>query len=416
MKKSLFVAVFACFCATLFAQDSLFVFKTDGTVLPFALNDVDSISFFRVRNNYDKVNSLTLSRTACGMLEGDELILSAQIDAEGTNFPPIQWATSNDAVATVDQYGVVRGKKYGSVVVTATSGSVSAQCKITVVANSESVYRHGYAELSAADKRIYNYILRRLLAFEANADTYADIQHRVYLDFASQGIYDNITSEKMLKIVNIISKDVPEVYFLANYVYRYDYTNYQYYLRVTKSLTPERVASEMEQVYAACEHIMQPITETSTQFERAKILHDGFIDWGDYGGINNANTGDITGAFVTKRCVCEGFARAYLMLCQLSGLKCVYVVGAMKTSDNPETWGNHAWNSTEVDGNWYLVDTTSDGGFPNTCGWNYFMLGNSSMTGSYNYVDTSDFDQNCGTTAYTALPTLATDDYAWERP
>ncbi len=415
MKKTLFVAIFACFCATLFAQDSLFLFKTDGTVLPFALSDVDSISFYRVRKSYDKVNSLTLSRTAIGMLDGDELILAAQIDAEGTNLPPIQWTSSNDAVATVSSSGVVSAKKYGSVVITAKVGDVSAQCKITVVASGESVYRHGYSELSAADKRVYNYILRRLLAFEANADAYADIQHRVYLDFASQGMYD-VTSDKVLKMANIISKDVPEVYFMASYIYRYDKSAGQYYLRVTKSLTPEQVASDMEQIYAACEHIMQPITATSTQFERAKIVHDGFIDWGDYGNISGANTGDITGAFITKRCVCEGFARAYLMLCQLSGLKSVYVVGAMKTSDVNDTWGNHAWNITEVDGNWYLVDTTSDGGFPNSCGWGYFLLGNSSMTGRYDYFDTYDSDQNCSTTAYTALPALATDDYAWERP
>ncbi len=414
MKKAFLIAVFACFCATMFAQDSLYVFKTDGTVQPFALSDVDSITFFRAQNNYDNVNSLTLSHTASGMLEGDELILAAQMDVDGENVPPIVWKSSNDAVATVDQYGVVRGKKYGSVVITATAGGVSAQCKITVVASNASVYRHGYSELSSADKRIYDYILRRLLAFETNADTYADIQHRVYLDFASQGM--SVDFNKVMKMANIISKDVPEVYFMASYICRYDNSLGKYYLRVTKSHTPESVAADMEQIYAACEHIMQPITETSTPFERAKILHDGFIAWGDYGNPNGANTGDITGAFITKRCICEGFARAYLMLCQLAGLKSIYVVGAMKTSDVNDEWGNHAWNINEIDGNWYLVDTTSDGGFPNACGWNYFLLGSSAMTGRYNYLDTSNSDQNCAATAYTALPVLTPDNYAWERP
>lgn len=412
--KRIFISLMAMILAfSASAQDSLRLYKKDGSVFSYALEEVDSIKFVK-KAPVVKVNSISLNRTAIGLLQGYDYTLLADVDYEETA-PTVKWQSSDSSIASVDANGRVSPLKSGSVTITATAGDKQASCAITVVANGESVYRHGYSELSADDKVIYNYVLRQILAFENNATAYSDINHRVYLDFYSQGI--TVDQNKVMKITNLIIKDVPEAYVLVNYIYRYDYNTYQYYLRVKISCTPENYASEMAQINSACNSITSSITPSSTEFERAKIIHDGFIDWSDYGGISNANCGDITGSFITRKAVCEGFSRAYLLLCQRVGLKCVYVTGAMMTSTDPETWGNHAWNLVEVDDVWYLMDITGDGGFPGMCGYSCFLLGSNSYSSSYRYEGTGGSDENVGDVSYTALPMVSTTNYDWaERP
>ena len=413
MRKYLFLLLLFLSFTTIFANDSISLFKKDGTVVTYALSEIDSIKFVK-KVEVVTVNSISLNRTAIGLLQGYDYTLLADVDYEETA-PTVKWQSSDSSIASVDVNGRVSPLKAGSATITATAGDKQASCAITVVANGESVYRHGYSELSADDKAIYNYVLRQILAFENNATAYSDINHRVYLDFYSQGI--TVDQNKVMKITNLIIKDVPEAYVLVNYIYRYDYNNYQYYLRVKISCTPEKYASEMAQIYAACNSITSSVTPSSTEFEKAKIIHDGFIDWSDYGGISNANCGDITGSFITRKAVCEGFSRAYLLLCQRVGLKCVYVTGAMMTSTEPETWGNHAWNLVEVDDVWYLMDITGDGGFPGMCGYSCFLLGTDSYSSSYRYEGTGGSDENVGDVSYTALPTVSTANYEWaERP
>lgn len=413
-----------CFCPYVLTFLVLFLFcctKKDEVRIPDnPLTDVDNTisdddnADSLVVENPILVDSVVLNRLSIGLLQGDTYKLQISIDYEGVTPPEVTWTTTDAAVALVDADGVISALKAGSTTITAAAGDKQAQCTVTVVANGESVYRHGYSELNADDKAIYNYMLRQILAFESNAATYSDIYHRIYLDFASQGM--TVDQNKVMRLTNLIIKDVPEVYMLVNYIYRYDYDKNQYYLRAKSSCTPESYAAEMTQINAACDAICNSVTASMSEFEKAKIIHDGFIAWADYGGINNANSGDITGSFITKRAVCEGFARAYLLLCQRVNLKCVYVVGSLRTKTEPETWGNHAWNLTQADGVWYLVDITGDGSFPNQCGWNYFLRGSDWFSASYKYESTGGGNENIGAVAYITLPVVSASDYVWERP
>lgn len=373
-----------------FAKDSLLLFKKDGTIIPFALADVDSIKF--VKQSSVEVDTISLDRVAVGLLQGNDFMLQAEVGAEEGETVQVKWSSSDSSIASVNDEGNVKALKSGSATITATAGGKQAICAITVIPNGEAVYRHGYSELSASDKAIYNYMLKQILAFQSNDKEYGDINHRVYLDFYSHGM--SVNKDKVMKITNLIIKDVPEVYTLVNYIYRYDYDKNQYYLRVKSSCTPEKYASEMAQINEVCNTITSTITATTTEFEKAKIIHDGFIAWADYGGMSNANSGDITGSFITRRAVCEGFSRAYLMLCQRVGLKCLYVTGSIITSTVNQTWGNHAWNITEVDDSWYLVDITGDGAFPDICGYSKFLLGTNSFSDSYKYEGTGGADED----------------------
>ena len=55
--------------------------------------------------------------------------------------------------------------------------------------------------------------------------------------------------------------------------------------------------------------------------------------------------------------VCEGYARAFMVLCQQLGVPCVLVDGPAKDGvfDQPE---DHMWNYVRLGGKWYAVDVT----------------------------------------------------------
>lgn len=53
----------------------------------------------------------------------------------------------------------------------------------------------------------------------------------------------------------------------------------------------------------------------------------------------------------SKLSVCDGYSKAYALLCNMEGINCVRVMGTT-------SGGGHAWNKVEIDGNWYMVDIT----------------------------------------------------------
>jgi transglutaminase-like putative cysteine protease len=78
---------------------------------------------------------------------------------------------------------------------------------------------------------------------------------------------------------------------------------------------------------------------------------------------------DAYGALVDPNhyAVCDGYSKAFLLLCQKEGIECVVVFGTGLPS-----FINHAWNYVKLDnGSWYAIDVTwNDSG-----GNAYFLIG-----------------------------------------
>lgn len=117
----------------------------------------------------------------------------------------------------------------------------------------------------------------------------------------------------------------------------------------------EKREAEIEQVKN------QIITQVQgkNDYEKLKIIHDYLIDNIEYG---DATLGDdmynIYGALVLKKCVCEGYAKAYQYLLNEIGIENEIVIG-IGTNSEDET-ENHAWNYVKLNNNWYAVDVTWD--------------------------------------------------------
>lgn len=58
--------------------------------------------------------------------------------------------------------------------------------------------------------------------------------------------------------------------------------------------------------------------------------------------------------------VCEGYSKAFKLLCDRVGLPCLLVAGEATASGKFTGIANHMWNLVQVDGAWFAVDTTWD--------------------------------------------------------
>ena len=98
---------------------------------------------------------------------------------------------------------------------------------------------------------------------------------------------------------------------------------------------------------------------TGNTYKDIKIIHDYLVDNVEYDETyQSIGTYSIYGALVEKKCVCEGYTRAFKYLSDMAGIRCVLMQGNATNSDG--TTEKHAWNAVFLNGLWYLVDTTWD--------------------------------------------------------
>ena len=88
-----------------------------------------------VKANGKKVTSITLNHTKAIIKTGKQLQLSAKVKPDDAANKEIEWATSDNSIATVDGNGLVTGKKQGKVTITAKAkdgSGLQQSCALTV--------------------------------------------------------------------------------------------------------------------------------------------------------------------------------------------------------------------------------------------------------------------------------------------
>ena len=147
-------------------------------------------------------------------------------------------------------------------------------------------------------------------------------------------------------------------------------------------------------------------------YQKIKAVHDYLIDTIEYeNDLTQDDIYDIYGALVAKRCVCEGYAKAFQYLMNEMGIENTIVIG-IGTNSKAQT-ENHAWNYVKLDGNWYAVDVTWDdpiitngGKLTDKSRYKYFLRGSKTM--SENHVTSGKFTEEGEVFTY---PELSIEDY-----
>lgn len=108
---------------------------------------------------------------------------------------------------------------------------------------------------------------------------------------------------------------------------------------------------------------------------------------------DTGNQQTLYGALIDKKCVCEGYARAFQYLCNKAGFECISVDGLAKfalDANNPNI--AHEWNMININDNWYQVDCTwddSDSEEPRYC---WFLLNDDTMGIDHSITTSTKFE------------------------
>ncbi len=177
---------------------------------------------------------------------------------------------------------------------------------------------------------------------------------RLYFPFKVDG---EVTERQINEALNAYKNDHPEVFWLTNkfsYLFENGGTTIYFFFNNNMS-SVERVEAKKE-FNNTVDKIVANAPKNAGDYEKELYINNYLIDNCTYDKkaaesdeIEN-NENDAYGALIDKKAVCEGYARAFQLLCNRLGIDCVTVGGTANE--------NHAWNCVKISGEWYQIDPT----------------------------------------------------------
>lgn len=138
--------------------------------------------------------------------------------------------------------------------------------------------------------------------------------------------------------------------------------------------------SKAELFYERAKMLLRDIiSEGMTDYQKVLAIYDALVDTVayDYDAAAAPDTENfhtdvcyyLEGVFERGLAVCDGKSKAFVLLCGIEG------IGAVRDFGDSRTGGaGHAWNYVELDGYWYLVDTTdADASYSEYTGFGSFF-------------------------------------------
>jgi len=201
-----------------------------------------------------------------------------------------------------------------------------------------------------------------------------DVEKQVY-----KAIYDGLrTRTYSIEIPLCVPKEkIQEIYLRVLYDNPLMFYVNQTIIRISGkegdySLLPEYIYTEREiklltgEVRGIVDKIhVKADAMGDNMFRIEKYLHDSVVKSVpyDYEALKQKdcfNAHSVIGAFIDRKAVCEGVAKAFKLLCNEFSMKCIVVYGQAGFNGDFSGDNYHAWNLVKVGRESYYVDATWD--------------------------------------------------------
>ena len=216
----------------------------------------------------------------------------------------------------------------------------------------------------------YEYQASKPVTFEANVQDNQLVQDEAYDEALLQ------VRVNMQAALDAFSYDYPEVFWMRGSGYSYSISateqNGKYTGIISKfTMMPSLVEGYntnitdnmnnfLENADAAAVQIAAD-TNGKSLYEKVKAIHDYVCEKAVYDAQNNLRVHSAGPMFIGDgHVVCEGYAKAMLILCRKLGIDCACIGGFARNS-SASSGEAHMWNYVKMDNDtWYLVDATWD--------------------------------------------------------
>lgn len=203
-------------------------------------------------------------------------------------------------------------------------------------------------------------------------------------------------------------RDYPEVFWLdksgISFSAQYDTSSgsiriWGFSLQV--SFTTSSYQSQKSALEQAVSAILQGAS--GSDYDKVRYFHDTIVNRCSYNSgaasVYQPMSCEAYGALVEGSAICEGYAKAFKLLCNRAGIACEIIGGTV----NGEV---HMWNYVQIGGSYYLVDATFDDA-PGVGPYDYFLKGSSSV---WDHLEDSSLLEGLSTSF--SYPALASSDYS----
>ena len=216
----------------------------------------------------------------------------------------------------------------------------------------------------------YEYQASKPVTFEANVQDNQLVQDEAYDEAILQ------VRVNMQAALDAFTYDYPEVFWMRGSGYSYSISSKKQngkYTGVISKFTmkpslvdgyntniTENMNNFLNNADAAAAQIAAE-TNGKSLYEKVKAIHDYVCEKAVYDAQNNLRVHSAGPMFIGDgHVVCEGYAKAMLILCRKLGIDCACIGGFARNS-SASSGEAHMWNYVKMDNDtWYLVDATWD--------------------------------------------------------
>ncbi len=185
------------------------------------------------------------------------------------------------------------------------------------------------------------------------------------------------------QLVTYIIDENPHLFHLETSQFNYSRIGPKVTIQADNVYAPDEYNKIYSKLISRVEQIVEKASHYSTDYEKLLFLHNFLAenityDMGAPDARSQREIHTIVGALLNSACVCDGYARAYRLLCDHLHLSCIVAIGESTAKDSE---GPHAWNFVKLNNMVYHVDVTWDsnliaGGCPIT---DYYFMRNDAV-------------------------------------
>ncbi len=181
-----------------------------------------------------------------------------------------------------------------------------------------------------------------------------------YYEFTPYTPYGALSFDQAQEVAFIFSQDHPEYFWLSAQ------TRFSSIHGVSYKLIEDFRNGNIRQlakikIQAAIQKYLNGAKRYSNEFGKVKYFCNELLCNNDYEFGDWDQT--IASVFLQNKTVCEGYSKAFELLCNAVGIDSVILTSCV-----------HAWNAVKIDGSWYLIDVTN-----NAPSNRYFLISDSKM-------------------------------------
>lgn len=220
--------------------------------------------------------------------------------------------------------------------------------------------RYGYTHLPEKFQGFYDACWKAILDFRKGPYNNADYSETKDTHVISGVNFQEfgLTVKEAGAVYYSIRDDFPEFFWLYP---GYSSDNTVLYILLSKDYYTKEAREKDEKAFIdGQKRYIQAAIEEEDLYERVRLIHDMLINDIEYAKKSNGQPEDalwahsVIGVFgERKSAVCEGYAKAFQLLCNICFIENVYITG----TGNGQS---HAWNAVKIDDEWYCVDVTWD--------------------------------------------------------